>query len=441
MDKSRVLRKLTENNIAKRHSRASKYVDQRNMKKSPTYRLMNHFIEGHMDRYSDPYEIIGYSVLGPLLYGFTTWLRETIPADETIVFLAREGALIQKAFQIVSNRPSSYMYISRRAVGLARLAVTDNPDEISQFDVATAPKRQTQRELAMLYGLNEDEITSIFHNVGIEGDAVVWSPKMESEVLACIWDTVKIKAQKQHDVLSQYIRQLGLSQKCAVVDVGWHGTIQALLSKCRFKCGTEEISWSGYYIGALSEKNGAVYSGINRRGYLFERNGNQRTEEGVRNSVPFFEMLFLANEGTTVKYTVNSTGEVIPVLGSPENDSAQAEIIEKLQKAGLQFVRDMAESTLPTFMSIDAGSAVGNYLALARVPSNATLRLFRGFQTDEGDLVNPYGAFYYLSHPKKFADDFMKLHGKAWFLKSVMKLPLPYIQILRALRRIQNICK
>ena len=416
--------------LIERNPKYSPYVYKKLYQKNKMYRQLNHFIDSRITRYTDPYEQIGYAVLGPLLYGFSCWLERMIPKDKTIVFLAREGALLQKAFEIVSDRPSLFLHISRRAANLSKLAVVQNSDEVSQCNIPTIRRTPTVRELANHFGISNKDIKDLFKNSGMNEATVISSPKIEERVLNVIWPVAKEKGIQQYALLQKYFEQLGLSNNCALVDVGWHGTIQTLLSSSHYSIHGNEVNWCGYYLGAMEKVRHSSYYNDIKRGFLFEKGKRKSIEDGIRYSIPFFELLFLSTSGSTVGYQMTTTGVVSPILGEPENNCKINRIIESVQNSGLQFVKDIS---LHEYFFLDAEVSSGNYLSLAEVPSCKTLALFSDFNTEDGylhKLTSEYSAGYYLFHPKQFLADFKQMPGKAWFLKSILKIPLPYIPII-----------
>ena len=421
-----------------REIRHNKYYDRKLRKKNDGYAQLNHFIDTRIGRYTDPYEQIGYAVLGPMLYGFACWLEREIPRDETIVFLAREGALLKKAFELISDRPSVYLRISRRAANMAHLKHMCSAQEVVESNIRMTSVVCTQGNFARKYGLSDDEIRKIFQNENLAEDTIIRNSESMINLLNAIWPTVRKKGVNQYNLLQRYLEQLHCTEKCAVVDVGWFGTIQASLSAANFRIAGQKIQWSGFYMGVMPKKGKSLYKTIKRHGYLFEEGCPQRIYESVSNSAAFFELLFLSTNGSTAAYIQGERGEIIPVLEQSENDAKTSSIIVSMQNAGLQFVEDIFHSYAHLLIGQDAEIMAGNYEALARVPSLSTLRLFRGFKCHDGytyNLVSEHRMGYYILHPKQFLLDF-SIGAKAWFLKRVFMLPLPYITILSLMRKL-----
>ncbi len=415
------------------------YIDREFFRRNADYRKLNHFINTRLCRDSDFYERVGYAVLGPMLYGFAQWLEREIPKDETIVFLAREGRLLQQAFEIVSQRPSVYLHISRRAANVAYLSSV--PDiETKMGDGIRANKLfSTQEQWAKNWGLSNAEIQDIFSTNSLRTEDVVDGPAMERRLMAAIWPAVRKKSAGQFALLQRYLRQLGLTAKCAVVDIGWRGTMQALLVNSAYQIGGSVIQWDGYYLGTWDDKIRPASAQVSRKGFLFESGFGQKILDSVKDTAAFCETMFLPVEGTTEGYRESPSGEIIPILAAPENEGEICGLIRSMQGAGLRFVEDMFRSPAAGILNVNAEASAGNYIALARVPSLETLRRFGKFNFYDGctsTLVSEHGFLYYMVHPRQFIRDFSNVAGKVWWLKSIFKIPLPYVQLINLARKL-----
>ena len=83
--------------------------------------------------------------------------------------------------------------------------------------------------------------------------------------------------------------------------------------------------------------------------------------------------------------------------------------------------------------SINPPVAIANYEVLARVPTQATIRLFQDFYYyDERPIRTAEGEPFwkYILHPKQLLLDLAQSGNKVWFLKNVFKLPLPYASMI-----------
>lgn len=419
-----------------RQEKHNPYVDRQTMRHNQEYRLLNHFIDVRIGRYDDPYECVGYSVLGPMLYGFSCWLRDTVPKDEHLVFLAREGFILQKAFDEISERPSTYLHVSRKAARGAYVKRLQSVDDNAGFFQGS--RVFENKEIAQRYGLSDQEIESAFAEHSLAGDSPVQNDEDVSRVLHAIWPQVSERANQQYEYLQRYLQQLKLPRRCAVVDVGWSGTMQALLNACKFQTANGEYQWRGYYLGSFEDEQNPFYAHQKRNYFLFDAHTNLRIHDAVKYSRTFFETLFLAPHGSTKAYGLSEKGVVVPELSKVEYSREVEMKIVRIHNSAIDFVRDINQSVAFIGVTLTPETAAGNYLCLARIPKLKTLRLFDDFTYEDGNLFkfsSPHDINYYLLHPDVFAKDFKNSLCKAWFLKSVFKIPLPYITILNSLRR------
>lgn len=424
--------------LIEQDQRYNPYVRRKLHYKNRNYRALNHFIDTRISRYTDPYAQIGYAVLGPLLYGFSQWLEQEIPPDETIVFLAREGRLLQRAFAIVSKRSSVYMHVSRHALNSVRIDRIQAIEDLLQSEINVIKRYSRAEAWAKMYGLTESDIKKIFQEEKLDANSILSNENDKKRLLRAIWPAAKSNVQGQFALFRTYLKQLGVTEKCAVVDVGWKGTMQALLCVTGLHANYQPIHWSGYYLGIHSAGNNPPYNNFEKDGFLFDGKARTHIKESVENSTLFFELLFLSTEGTTIGYK-GTQGGTEPVLGESENSEEIIGMVSKIQEAGMDFVKDLTMSGIGDLLPVDAEAAVANYEALARVPTHHTLDLFRSFYSyDEKKLflVDGEPLWYYLFHPKQFLDTFAQSSNKSWLLKNVFKIPLPYISAINLARKL-----
>lgn len=426
--------------LINRYLLRNSYVNKKLYRENPMYQQLEHFIDTRISRYTDPYERIGYAVLGPLLYGFSLWLEKEIPPNETIVFLAREGALLKQAFELVSSRSSVYLRVSRHALNCVRLDQAESVDEILNAGIDAIKPHSKLKVWAKMYGLSDDDIDTVFQSKGLNKEAVVKDEVLKKHFLTAIWPVIKSSVRGQYELFSTYLRQFNISGNCAVVDVGWAGTMQAFLTSiCEddHQVNMKPIRWKGYYMGISRMGCLPPYDKFEKRAFLFDGVKNKHIRDSVEYSHDFFEMLTLSTDGTTQRYERTSDG-IRPVLAKSDNYGKSIHKILLLQKAGLDFVQDVTKS--PACMgNITAQVASANYESLARVPTLATLRLFQGFNIfDEKELALVEGEPIWrgIFHLRQLLYDFSCAGNKAWFLKNVFRLPYPYISVINIAKRI-----
>ena len=418
-------------------------VNRKLYRANKEYQALTQFINNRISRYSGFYEQLGYAVLGPLLYGFVKWLDAQDLEDETIVFLARDGALLKEAFEIISNKPSVYLHISRRSALCAAISQTDDYRSVSQYKIRTMKNVHTQKDMSLHYGLSEQETKILFASAGLDENKIISSPATEIVVLKTIWPAARKKSEEQHMLLQRYLEQLGVPDKCTVVDLGWSGTIQLLLCRSNFYANGNKMRWNGCYLGTREGGDATAYHEILKNSFLFcvSPTSEEKIWNTILSTIGFFELLFLTTEGSTKGYAETDNEKVYPVKMESDNSAEVMKVIKSIQKAGLRFVSDVHVSSCVNEIQIDSHIAAVNYLDFVERISLSEIRRIRDFKESDGvgdtvaSLVNERGFLYYMLHPQKFKRDFTRATCKAFFLKGVFKLPLPYVSILTVLRK------
>lgn len=61
---------------------------------------------------------------------------------------------------------------------------------------------------------------------------------------------IKEKSEQQRKYLMQYLKQINFQGNCAIVDIGWHGSMQYYLEKfCELN--DIKVELHGYYVGIM----------------------------------------------------------------------------------------------------------------------------------------------------------------------------------------------
>ncbi|MCL2830594.1 MAG: methyltransferase domain-containing protein [Betaproteobacteria bacterium] len=223
---------------------------------------------------------IGYCVVGPMLFAFADWLRESARADgvERLLFLSREGQILKAAYDRIcaadKERPapeSDYIVLSRRVVTLAQLGDKDEKEGVAglrELAQEFYAQNTLERFLHYRYGydLSPEERADLDQRglwrrgrpVEIhEGSAVHLYPLLD--VLA---PKILANAAIERAGLLAYLEGFHLGQtRAAIVDVGYAATTQDHL--CRFLGRTID----GYYMmssrraDAVAERHGVAIRG------------------------------------------------------------------------------------------------------------------------------------------------------------------------------------
>ena len=293
----------------------------------------------------DDYYNFGYRFLGPLLYGYVCWINEQLRKLDIkkIFFLAREGQLIKEAFDVVTeeeNYVESYIYSSRRSLAVPAIATTSNIEEFT----ALRPiyNRVKVRDQFEKVGLSENDFEDKpWFGKCIEKSFGDLSDNERKIIVNDLYSESQKVAGEELELLKEYLIQEGFNGKCAVVDLGWNGSMQrSLVEITKHFCMDVDIT--GFFLAQRDEyyKNKDY---ITNYGYLFNYGEVTGKENLLLNSgTNLLEILFMADHATTIKYG-KEKDTVVPILGEYEYEEIYP-IIRKCQSGALQYIKDSVDS-------------------------------------------------------------------------------------------------
>ena len=381
------------------------------------------------DGCANGYERFGYEVLGPLLYGFSVWMRDQLVAQgiDRVYFFSRDGFIMKAAFEALYEQTdieTSYFYVSRQSLRTALLWKNYSIDTVA--DVVQDDRFMSIRMLLENLGLEADEVCPVLGRYGLSLDDAIERVKIGSDsrvagLLTELESDIIDHSREQFAILRDYVAQEGMSGRFAVVDIGWRGSIQLLLEDALAEMGIE-CDVDGFYVG-LRDNRGA----IKRHGYLFEPGKN--AERGTRQSgyLGLTELMFFGAEGSTKGY-VRAGDAVKALLFDYEYEElpGQSDAIRDVQHGALEFVSRFAASSLSSFAKPDEAFILDALETVGLHPSRTVLDAFAHLMFFDGvmrPLVQMDGLASYVAHPKQFVMDFDKCRWKAAFLQEALKIP------------------
>lgn len=432
------------------------FIDKKKYKQINSYANLCSFISNHASVHSwdavyanqtfDFFSEAGYETQGPVLYGYITWLQEQFERDgiEKIFFLARDGQLMQEAYQkLPYTLPNNYMYASRKALITPSLWMNPSISEIKES--IFWGRRGTIRDFLKKIGLDPSTFEHDFTSASLPLDSVceyecLWK---NSDFLRIFEQKVKnkmiIHSRQMYNLLLQYLKQIGFQGKVAVVDIGWYGHMQGALENV-VKAARIPAEIHGYYLGLRPDS--PMLEKINAKGYLFSRKNHEMLsgQEVPFNSI--IEMLFSANHGTTREYK-KKDGKIEPILDYWEYDDSKLQTdydsIRACQEGALNFVDDMLREKQYFQFDISPSITFINWLQLGNYPSAQTAEYFGNLHFWDDNvscLAKPRERYSYLFHPKMFLIDFRDSFWRMGFLTRVFGDFLPYTDGYEVARKI-----
>ena len=369
------------------------------------------------------WESTGYSILGPFLLAFAQWIKVQVDNEEikNIVFFARDGYIIKKAFDLLykNQYKTQYMYISRKVANFARVKETNTLDEI--LSLFKFRKNESFKQVLSRLGVCKEDMSDVVDFTVSRKQ--LYLGKYNSLIEPFFSKIIK-KASNQKLLLSQYVDSI-IADKTAVVDIGWHGTIQ---NSIQLLIGSK-YQLKGLYLGL--EKNKDEHKLQFLSSDLFDPD-----------MIPFvrgvFETFFSAPHPSTDGYEVQNN-TIYPIFSKTEVSKNTEEKIKLLHKGAIAFVKEYKKVTTTmglTNYRFDNKLISQMFLSFCNSPKMKDVNNFGSL--DFNDTVNrkliDYKNYHFLSN----LESFFQSDWKAGFAKKILKLNLSYGILLSKLNKFRR---
>ena len=415
--------------------------------------LLDVFLSNHKSNSSNFYYDFGYSNFGPLLYGFCLWLKENVKKNDidNIYFLARDGYIIKKAYEMIFGELDNIYYLeaSRRSLRVPYLSQKDSIDEM--LEELPLPRQTNMIQIFDALGLELDMYSDKIKENGYSVERFYLREKVLKEegfknLISSIKDDIIANSISENEVLKNYLKKNNFSKRNAIVDIGWGGSMQKYLRNIFDTLpGYENKELVGFYFGLTEKAKGKLSSTNTANAYVFD-NYNYSSEELERPFVGLFESLFLEPKGSVKKYHINTENLVERYQYEYINDSGEVlddvDKIHNIQQGALGFIEEYMSTAISRYSKMDSEAAFKNLFSVGINPKLDQLEKLgsivffnNGFKEK---LAKPDCILKYLMSPMKFKKDFLNSQWKTGFLKGVFKLPLPYYEIFKFMRRVRK---
>lgn len=299
---------------------------------------------------------LGRVLGGIVLTGFTRWLASRVRQHniEKLYFCARDGWLVQRAWKAAgmdraTGIEDSYLCVSRRPLNLARgymeSTQTYLPHTLIDF-LCSSNGRTTVRtalERANLSGIVsiENELVERYGSLDV---VYAWAqgPKPLEDVLYKHASIVRERLKDSYVGLINYLSQenFGGGIRAAIVDMGWHATMQRSLVTLM---EAENISMPliGFYYGLWPGALGNRYkAGLMEAAFATDFMPIEQQSE-VHNAVEILEELHTAPHGTVVSYEQRD-GKWHPIFADSPLEFAQYDTMARhFQDGALETVAEL----------------------------------------------------------------------------------------------------
>lgn len=276
---------------------------------------------------------------GVLVLGhFVQWLEQQIQnyKIDRLYFCARDGFLIKKAWEAsgLSKQTcvkTSYLSVSRMALNLPAGLLASTPTRLDpqliEF-LCTASKNTLVFDALKRSGLSEypevvREAKRIFGKMS--------TATLSSENIDSFEGLIRRHSAKVFEALEpavdhciNYLRQEGLYEegRCAIVDMGWHGTLQRSLRSLLSSTGAR-AELIGFYYGLWPAASGNRYKTGPMESCFASEFLPLEEQAEVWLGVPFLEELHSPAHGSVLQYNTDSEGIVTPVFQKSPSEEDQ----------------------------------------------------------------------------------------------------------------------
>lgn len=268
-----------------------------------------------------------------IFFSFTERLKKIIPDNEKIVFLSREGYLLEKLFKLYDyyvipkdNETKTHYYMcSRRSIA------STNEESVWKF---LDNKYLMLKHFLLSCGFNEEEIFSLARKYEIKDSELEENPTEKQ--IELLTNDIKAKISDNKSALLKYTYQelgnLADYSHLNIVDIGWQGSMQKGIEAAL------GIKTKGYYLGITGEDNS-----IHRNGIIFSdtvEKGYKTYSDILKTNIQLYEMLCAAPHGSAQTYRLVGENVEIPVEWVENEKNLYYKEIENWQENGIrQFIK------------------------------------------------------------------------------------------------------
>ncbi len=299
---------------------------------------------------------LGYCVFGPALFAFTAWLsrRPSLTSIDRLYFLSREGWALAPVYDAVRAAvgesalpPSSYLYVSRRAVLLAGQATRFDPSVVIEGPEFNGTLGGL---LKARLGVDLGEEAAA-QPISLPADAKAATRAIEAQQ-----DRITAQAGPEGAALAAYLAAEGLSARSGVVDVGYRATIQNGLQKVLGH------GLAGFYFGTFPEA--AAVEAVQADGTSGSAFGYFGDRVDPRGHTPIVELAILfeafltAPHGQLDRFAATDEGGVEPQFLETSRTDEEIATLQAMHDGALAYAQDLLRAYGPQIVGLDFNPAV-----------------------------------------------------------------------------------
>ena len=316
----------------------------------------NYAYNGNKIEYWNKFGVIYAS---PIYFGFTNWLFSLTKKEDNLFFLARDGYVIKKVYEMFLRNENidiktHYLYCSRKTFQIP--AMLDKKFDLINFLTAFTEMYDFDVNIKTIlksFELDYDDYEDELRIFGFEnGEDIVSRSNIYQvkKLLKYIYPDIESKIKDTKEKSLTYLGQEDFYnyEKVNIMDIGWGGSIQEALHDLTGK------NIFGYYLGTINSKKANVKS--NSIGFAFDESQPNKFYKKIFNYPMMYEFIFSAPHGTTLDFKMEND-KVVPVL---DKDEEYVKIANILQNSALNIIEQYM-SFSKYFDNISVEDSISNY--------------------------------------------------------------------------------
>lgn len=414
-------------------------------------KYLNAFINNHVPNNTDYYYRFGYENLGPLMYGFVSWLFSELKKEniEQVLFLSRDGYPMLKVFKKLgydNHIPAFYFEASRRSLRVP--AFSRNMTYEAILKEISLPSKTCAAQILDGWGLDAVKYDDLLNDLGISPKESLDRESLNEKssikkLFEILNEDIMTNAEEEKTMLVGYLSQFDFSKKTAIVDIGWRGSMQRYINQALAEQGKNPNRIQGYYIGLRADARWVLgEEHLKANGYAFDQFNNANDQSLERFFLGLLEIPFLEQNGSVKRYVKRGSlyiSERYPYEyeGADGSFTKEALRVKQIQEGALSFVSDYMCSIVSDFVGNDSSIMFSNYFEIGTSPSLNDVKAFGDMDFfDNGinfKMAKPSSLFKYIVKPGKLKKDLYDARWKIGFLKGLLKLPISYQKLFETL--------
>lgn len=338
--------------------------------------------------------------------------------------MSREGEFLKRCYDRIYSTDEKVLYVSRESVIHGSIAKLLETLEIVQIlNLISVQRNETNERFIRRLGVDIEKYKKMLINENLNPEDPLSGATRK--FLERHREEIILDTRKYEEMFWKYLQQnMNMEEEVLLVDIGWKGSMQALLTKY-LQGKRADVQIRGAYLGSIDNRK--------KEGFLFCCK-NKRCAD-VLSFSGLLESIAMPFHGSVQGYE-NQEGRISPVFGVSEHAPGTRRMIGIVQEG----ILDLCNKTrIWKGISVFCREKViEKMVSYCRFPSRKNIFLREGISFYENGriypLVNvPKGKDFL--YPKCVYNKFIECNWKAGWMYKTFKLPLPWYRLLRILRK------